>query len=75
MKYRHKTAAANELAALEDKPLKPHEEEMLWASCTGGEVGAGSSDDEDHETEDRCEVSHLHSLCFQRVVLPLYEWL
>ena len=53
---RHATAAGKLLPPVEDEPLSREEEEELWASCTGGEAGLGSSDDEDEEVEDRCQV-------------------
>jgi len=58
--------------AVDAKALSLKEEEALWASCTGAEVGAGSSDDNDDEKEDKCEVSLL--FFSQRFTLLLFNF-
>jgi len=57
--------------AVDAKALSLKEEEALWASCTGAEVGAGSSDDNDDEKEDKCEVCLL--FFSQRFTLLLFN--
>jgi hypothetical protein len=53
---RHCTPAGTLLPPLEETPLSSQEEKELWACCTGGEIVQGSSDEEEHEAEDKCEV-------------------
>ena len=53
---RYKTPAGKLQPLPDEKPLAPEEEKELWASCTGAEMLADVSEDEDGETHDKCEV-------------------
>jgi hypothetical protein len=53
---RHHTGQGKLLPPIEEEALSKEEADELWASCTGGDMAAGSSDDDDQEVEDKCQV-------------------
>lgn len=55
---RHQTSEGQLVSAVEEEALSKEEEDELWATCTCGNAGIGpvSSDDEEEEAEDKCQV-------------------